>query len=497
MVEGDLPLPTFTPRGLTNLILVDELDSLGPIIDSRITNLLGVDTPQYYTACGRGARSTLRMMRHGLEAQEVAAQELSFRPNGIWSTKAKHEDTFDSYVVLSAPNATLTFSVGESIETVDNTGIRPDVRTLGIQLLADNTLVQVHPRGLELIHPDGRKTPTPVKRGTTAVAVASNSRQIVVALSTGELAYYLLQDGQLTEFSETKDMGVGITSISMADLPEGRLITPYLAVGCEDSTVRILSLDFENCMETLSIQALTAPPTSLCMVSMLDTSIDKVHPTLFVNIGLSTGVLLRTVLDSANGELTDTRTRFLGSRPITLRRMEVAGETSVMAMSSRSWLNYPLQGLLQFAPILYDPLDFAAGFSAELCPDGVIAITENVLRIFTLPKLDVKVQQTSIPTSYTPRKIATHPIQPNNSSNKFFYLAEADHRVLSPSAMQSKLAGKKVDEETQAVLELPVEQFGRVRAEAGNWASCISVYDPTAPVEVSSFLSFSSCFCLP
>jgi splicing factor 3B subunit 3 len=228
MVEGDLPMPTFTPRPLQNLNLVDELDSLSPIIDARVTNLIGADTPQIYTANGRGPRSTLRALRQGLEVAEVAQQELSFRPTGIWASKAKHEDEYDAYLVLSAPNATLVFSVGESIETVDNTGIRPDVRTLGIQLLADNTLVQVHPRGLELIHADGRKTPTPVKRGTQATMVASNARQIVVALSTGELAYYLLQEGQLTEFSETKDMGVGITSISMPELQEGRLITPYL-----------------------------------------------------------------------------------------------------------------------------------------------------------------------------------------------------------------------------------------------------------------------------
>lgn len=116
------------------------------------------------------------------------------------------------------------------------------------------------------------------------------------------------------------------------------------------------------------------------MVQMLDTSIDKVHPTTFVNIGLQTGVLLRTVLDAANGELTDTRTRFLGSKHISLTRMYVGGEMSVLAMSSRSWLNYPHQGHLQFAPLLFDALDYASGFSAELCPDGMIAITENVLR---------------------------------------------------------------------------------------------------------------------
>ena len=233
------------------------------------------------------------------------------------------------------------------------------------------------------------------------------------------------------------------------------------------------------------------------MVHMLDTSIDKVHPTLFVNIGLQTGVLLRTVLDAANGELTDTRTRFLGTRQIGLRRMSIAGSTSVLAMSSRSWLNYPQHGQLQFSPLIFDALDYASGFSAELCPDGVIAITDNVLRIFTLPKIDVKVQQTSIPLSYTPRKIATHP------SNSYLYLVEADHRVLSPSAQLAKLstivgrlaltrastdsASQHSSQLNAEVLELPIEQFGRPKADAGNWASCISIYDVTQSPEVSVY----------
>jgi len=32
---------------------------------------------------------------------------------------------------------------------------------------------------------------------------------------------------------------------------------------------------------------------------------------MFVNIGLQNGVLLRTVLDPINGQLTDTRTRYV------------------------------------------------------------------------------------------------------------------------------------------------------------------------------------------
>ena len=81
------------------------------------------------------------------------------------------------------------------------------------------------------------------------------------------------------------------------------------AVGCEDQTVRIISLDPETTLEPISMQALTAPPSAICIADMLDAGINKTHPTMFVNIGLQNGVLLRTVLDPVNGQLTDTRTR--------------------------------------------------------------------------------------------------------------------------------------------------------------------------------------------
>lgn len=69
-------------------------------------------------------------------------------------------------------------------------------------------------------------------------------------------------------------------------------------------TKRRLLICFTN-----SHQALTAPPTSICLAEMFDTTVDKNRPTLFLNIGLQTGVLLRTVVDPVNGELTDTRQR--------------------------------------------------------------------------------------------------------------------------------------------------------------------------------------------
>ena len=46
---------------------MDELESLSPILHAQIADLANEDTPQIYAACGRGPRSTLRVLRHGLE----------------------------------------------------------------------------------------------------------------------------------------------------------------------------------------------------------------------------------------------------------------------------------------------------------------------------------------------------------------------------------------------------------------------------------------------
>lgn len=90
------------------------------------------------------------------------------------------------------------------------------------------------------------------------------------------------------------------------------------------------------------MQALPAKPESLCIVEM-GGSEDTQQGTFYLNIGLENGVLLRTLLDAVSGDLADTRTRYVGSRPVKLFRIKMQGGEAVLAMSSRSWLSYYFQ----------------------------------------------------------------------------------------------------------------------------------------------------------
>ncbi|KAF9016376.1 hypothetical protein BDZ89DRAFT_1166289 [Hymenopellis radicata] len=478
MLNPSSPLPHayFRPRPLDNLAVADEVESLDPIIDSKVLSKLpNSDTPQIFTACGRGARSTLRTLQHGLEVEESVSSDLPGIPNAVWTIKRTEDDSYDSYIILSFVNVTLVLSIGETIEEVQDTGFLSSAPTLAVQQVGHDALLQVHPGGIRHVLADGRVTEWKIPQGKNIVCATTNKRQVVIALSSAELVYFELDlEGQLNEYQDRKAMGSTVLALSIAEVPEGRQRTPFLAVGCEDQTVRVISLDPDTTLETISLQALTAPPSSICIADMLDASINKTQPTMFVNIGLQNGVLLRTVLDPTNGQLTDTRTRFLGTRPIKLIRVNIQRNPAILALSSRSWLNYTHQNLMHFTPLIFETFDYAWGFSAELSPEGLIGITGSTLRIFQIPRLGTKLKSDSLPLSYTPRKFITHP------NNEYFYIIEGDHRVVGDAEAQRRVddlkrKGKQVDEE---VVNLPAEVFGRPRGPAGTWGSCIRVVDP-------------------
>ncbi|KAI8815119.1 CPSF A subunit region-domain-containing protein [Cladochytrium replicatum] len=476
----------FRPRGLRNLNPVDELESLSPLVDAKVLNLSDEDMPQIYALCGRGARSSFRILRHGLEVTEIGVSELPGNPTAVWTVKTSSDEAFDSYIVVSFLNATLVLSIGETVEEVADTGFLGTSNTITVAQLGDNALVQVYPQGIRHIRSDRRVSEwvTPGKR--SIVHASCNRRQVVIALSGGELVYFELDSsGQLNEFQERREMASAVTCVAVGPVPEGKQRCRFLAVGCADNTVRIISLDPDTCLQPMSMQALNAIPESLAMVDMPDATLMTAGSTTTatittVHIGLTNGVLLRTTLDTVTGHLTDTRLRFLGSRPVKLHPVRVQGaQWGVMALSSRPWLNFVWAGRTRLVPLSYDSLEYGSSFSSEQCPEGFVAVTGNTLRIFMVEKFAGVFNQGTIPLKYTPRRFTLH--QPT----KHFVVIESEHNTWCPSDKARILAQLAAEMEQsgsdgQVPEELPPDQFGLPKAEPGKWASCVRLIDPSA-----------------
>ncbi|KAK4461441.1 Pre-mRNA-splicing factor rse1 [Cladorrhinum samala] len=460
----------FYPRPLENLVLVESMDSMNPLIDSKVANLTGEDAPQIYSVCGNRARSAFRMLKHGLEVSEIVASELPGTPHAVWTTKLTKYDEYDAYIVLSFTNATLVLSIGETVEEVSDSGFLTTVPTLAVQQLGEDGLIQVHPKGIRHIV-QGRVNEWPAPQHRSIVAAATNENQVVIALSSGEIVYFEMDvDGSLAEYDEKKEMSGTVTALSLGRVPEGFRRSSFLAVGCDDCTVRILSLDPESTLEMKSIQALTAAPSSLSIMSMEDSFGGQ---TLYLHIGLHSGVYLRTVLDEITGELTDTRQKFLGPKPTKLFQVSVQNQTCVLALSSRPWLGYtdPLTKGFVMTPLSYAELEYGWNFSSEQCLEGMVGIHANFLRIFTIEKLGDNMIQKSIPLTYTPKRLVKHPEQP------YFYTIESDNNTLPPELRAQLLAQPNAANGETKVL--PPEEFGYPKAK-GRWASCISIVDPVS-----------------
>lgn len=177
---GDIDLTTYfyPPRPARNIVLVDILESSSPLMSYKAEDLTGEGTSQFYTLCGRGPRSTLRVLRHGLEVLPIISTDLPSNPTAIWTVKKSVHDPFDSYIVVSWLNATLVLAVGETVTEATDTGILTTVPTISISRLGENDILQIYTDGIRHIRADSRVNEwrTPGRR--QIVKAACNERQV-------------------------------------------------------------------------------------------------------------------------------------------------------------------------------------------------------------------------------------------------------------------------------------------------------------------------------
>ncbi|CAI4225266.1 unnamed protein product [Auanema sp. JU1783] len=489
-------------RELRSLVLVDKMESLAPLLGAHVGDLAKEDAPQIYGLSGRGPRSNLKVLRNGLEVTEMAVSELPGNPNAVWTVKKNVDDNHDSYIVVSFVNATLVLTIGETVEEANDSGFLDRAPTLGCGLIGDDALLQIYAEGIRHIRSDKRVNEWKVPSRRQIVKCAMNRRQVAIALTGGgqsEIVYFELDiTGQLNEFTERKVLrDVDVLCMSLSEIPEGEIRSRFLAIGTSDASVKVISLDPNDTLSFLSVQALPYLPESLLL---LETRADdfKGTSTILLNIGLQNGCLLRTTVDNVTGDMLDTRTRYLGTRPVKLFRVRSQNKDAVLCTSSRSWLLYHYQNRFHLTPLSYTTLEFAASFNSEQCSEGIVAIAEKTLRIMAIEKLGVAFNQSEFQLQHTPRKMIIHPqagslmiIESDYASytestkhKKKEEMAEDIERLAS-DAEEKELAKEIANSLRDNKLDESV--YGAPKAGPGKWASCVRLVHPKTGDVLSYF----------
>lgn len=392
---------------LRNLVLVDEVQSMAPILSATTFNQL--DEHRLIVSGGVGKNSTVRILRHGLEVTERAVSVLPSVAIGVWSIRKRCDSIHDEYIVVSFTNATLVLGVGETIDEIIDSGFLGTKSTIGCTQLGDDSLVQIHPDGIRHIHADKRVSEwrAPLKR--QIVKCALNQRQVAIALSNHEILYFEMDTtGQLNEYNERKDFSSSISCMALGEIPHGEMRSQFLAVGM-DHKVCIISLDLNDCMSEITRQTFTSPLESISIAELGGGRDLNWTAQLYLNVGLQSGELVRTRLDRVSGDLSEPIRRFLGSKSVGLFNIKVQEKQAVLACTNKTWLVYCHQSRCHLAPLSYEPFDYAASFSSAQVQEGIVAITGNTLRVLSLERLgDVYNQQTH-QLEASPRKLVVHP----------------------------------------------------------------------------------------
>lgn len=505
--DADDPVARFYPRALVNLVVVDQLESLAPIVDCALGDYAEEDAAvQLVALCGRAERSSVRILRHGLAVSEMAVSELPGHPQSVWCIKEKCGSKFYGYIVIGFPNASLVLAIGEAVEEVTDSGLLTESPTLLATRMADESLLQIYPGGVRHIRSQDSVTEWKAPGKKVIEHCAANARQVILSLAGGEVVYFELEavpgstHSTLTEKIST-ELGMEIASLDLGQVPQDKARFPFLAVGGWDNTVRILSLDPQELMRQRSTLALTSPCESLriaematasnreaLVVSSTDENNHNVRSRrLYLHLGLHNGVFQWTELDRVTGTLSNSRSRFLGSKKVKLFQVKIQDENAMLALSSRSWLSYQFQSQSHLTPLSYESLHAACAFASEQCPEGVVAVTGNTLRILSIDRLGEVFNHQHLPLRYTPRRVVYHV-----PSKKLVWIA-SDRRAFAPAEFQqknapylaalekgkSRLEGEEAPEEEEE--EVPAFQLrGPLAPQSSShaWGGILHVFDP-------------------
>ncbi|KAK2076313.1 hypothetical protein QBZ16_000837 [Prototheca wickerhamii] len=393
------------PRASASTLAAAGDDGYAPVFfDPRPPRNPGEEVAQLYAACGRGRAQHAARAAPGLALAELAVSPLPAAATGVHTLRAAPGDEHDAYIVVSFAGATLVLGVGETVEEVPGRpGSTRACPRWACSCWPTAGCCRGHPGGLRHVRPDGRVNEWRAPGGRRVTQFAANERQALVALAGGDLLLFELgAQGALAE-AEKRPLGGEACALALAPLGEGRLRAPLVAVGLVDGTLRVLGLDPAEPLKALATQAVGAAPESLLVLRA------GAGDGLTLQVGLSTGLLLRTEVDEVTGALTDTRSRFLGTRAPRLAAAPLAGAPAMLALSSRPWVGYREQGRWTVVPASYGALDAAAPFASEQCPEGFVAVAGATLRVLAVERPGQAFDERRARLRYTPRALCVHP----------------------------------------------------------------------------------------
>lgn len=433
-----------------------------------------------YVARGYGPNgaSSLACLQWGISVGEIASSDMTsslfFSNLSNTDDSVKHGNLIDGLwtlvdesrketcgIVLSTPLKQtcvlcVTGEEGGVEEIKDNSSfLKTSSSTLGIFQMADGSVVKVHGGGFrqvrlawagiqlsEVLNPKAaRSIPRAaivehaLPSDASYVLAAGNARQLVMVLEKAKkhhLSYWELnEEGVLVEHCVTKALPSPCTCLTLGMVPHGRLRSPFLVIGCEDEAVRVFSLVMASSstlavviknladLHPVAVQALTAAPTSLALVTK--TRPPTFQPSLLLFIGLGSGILIQMAVHPLRGTLANPRAVQLmpdgALKILNFATSDGVEDEHVFILHSqctfvqRNWGDCD-HASIRTAPLLDGPFVHVMPFRSSSFPHALIGVTRDwQLKIVSLAE-GVEGRNLDADVAFAPTNHIPLPAQP-------------------------------------------------------------------------------------
>lgn len=445
----------FKPRGsLKYFSVADILESFACSTAISCGDFCREGIQQLVCAGGRGQQSVIRVLRRGLAVLELLSQTMSRRITACFTLREKAEDSFERYIIVSFDDATKVLRVSdETVSEVSDTGFSTEAATIFAAQMGDTSLVQAQAgtvRFFDSAAPQNVTVWNP-PNDSRVLAAAGNTSQLLVALSTGDVIYFEVEqnsqslnkvttiNGAISAVSNGEVVSQAAPTLALPDCTKSKHKTNLVAVSDgQSSIVRIYMLDDENEFRSVGVHMAPATVESLSFVDFGDlqgealsqaealTSPKSAVPFLglstmmYIIVGTRRGVLVWLSVDPSTGALSDKRSKYLGRMRVRTQKLSIAGVPMCVSMCSKPWLIHRLGSRLVVSPLCTEYMDSVNSFSSEQYPDGLVAISGSVMRFISLESLDALCASAGLP-----QKIPTSLIPNDVNVGSTFFMAKS------------------------------------------------------------------------
>lgn len=452
----------FNPTPLKNLEKLEEIECLGFISEIIVEDFANEDSNQIYALSCKGKRSSFNMLKSKIKMNEVFKVSVD-KAFAIWTLPYKYKNNNDELLILSFETETKVMKMSEKIEELKNNFFDTKNPTIHIDVLFNDSFIQIINSGMiNIIQSDTgiKKTLYSISssKDTAILNATSNGLQIVINLKR-ELIYFELDriNNKLVKIdTDASKLFYEIYCLSIPSLNSRFDKSKFLAVGCSDSYVRIISLEYSSCLVKISSFQTNSVYSVLFMNNPM---FNKKENNYSLYIGGLDGILNICNVDFITGNILDVK-------PYNISEDKNKNEVNIYKLNDKTVFVESAKKYLLFYSHLnknYEAtldinhkVKFACGFKTPEFYLGAILLYENSFHIFNINSFDMTNSihlHKTVKLRYTPKKIAF------NKEYNSIYILQSDFNVLNEKIkleLKNEICEKNEDE----YLKLNEYEFG-------------------------------------